>query len=76
MKITLITKKEIGTLTIWMEKNNVSTLILIFLLIGILIVIGLMIYQIISQREESILKSNENSNQIEKMSNWLMKSIA
>ena len=46
-----------------------STLILIFLLIGILIVIGLMIYQIISQREESILKSNDNSNQIEKMSN-------
>ena len=46
-----------------------STLILIFLLIGILILIGLMIYQIISQREESILKSNDNSNQIEKMSN-------
>jgi len=46
-----------------------SNFILIFLLIGILIVIGLMIYQIISQREESILKSNENSNQIEKMSN-------
>ena len=46
-----------------------STFILIFLLIGILILIGLMTYQIISQREESILKSNENSNQIEKMSN-------
>ena len=44
-------KKEIGTLTIWMEKIMYSTLILIFLLIGILIVIGLMIYQIISQEK-------------------------
>ena len=46
-----------------------STLILIFLSIGISIVIGLMLFIIISQRAESILKSNDNSNQIEKMSN-------